>query len=107
MREETSPFEALWDAQGLDRVSHSLALSATVTARTFAAAAQPPEASKVPSFTAPPLPAISIDQGVGASERGETERRDTPDPTASASGPDLVVLDKLGEGGMGMVLLAR
>ena len=92
-------FETLWRAQGLDRVASSIALDQTVTARTLAAPSDAPPA-RTPSFTAPPLPSISLDlSSPGAVAAGGG----LDDP----SGPDLLVLDTLGEGGMGRVLLAR
>ncbi len=97
-------FETLWKSQGLDRVAGAIAFDQTVTARTLAAPSDaPPRAepsAPAPSFTPPPLPSISLDLGAPA-----------PSPAAvgedAPGGPDLQVLDTLGEGGMGRVLLAR
>jgi eukaryotic-like serine/threonine-protein kinase len=89
-------FEAIWRGRHLDQLHAVMAFDETVTARTFASAA---EAAPGSSFSPPPLPTISLDRGgpAGASE---------PAPEG-ASAPDLTVLGTLGEGGMGTVLLAR
>lgn len=90
-------FEALWRAQHLDRIDAAIALGETVTARTLAASARLP--SDALSFSAPPLPSISL----GAAGDG-VEALDAP---STEHTHDLLVLAKLGEGGMGKVLLAR
>ncbi len=97
MSETDEPFEAMWRAQHLDRVEVAVALGETVTARTVAT----PSASSegVASFTAPPLPSISLGAGGDGAPAGEG--------LAPSDPHDLVVLAKLGEGGMGKVLLAR
>ena len=92
-------FETLWRAQGLDRVEASIALDQTGTARTLAAPSDAPP-PRTPSFTAPPLPSISLD----LASPGALPVADALD---DARGPDLLVLGTLGEGGMGRVLLAR